>query len=203
MSDEEVVCGYGECTSKYRNLNSLKAHQRKKHPVEYGYTGCKMRNNKRARVDEEGNAAPIIALPALPASPALPALPASLALPALANDETALIGMRKDFEQQIARLNEKIEAQQRQIHIELSSLMTEVIDQREHLKRLSQTNVKWCVVCFEKEVEYAFQPCGHKCVCKDCAMQTLQRFRRCPCCRSNASTVIRIFDISAACEEAY
>lgn len=203
MSKEEVVCGYGDCSSKYRNPSSLRTHQRKKHAKEYAATGYKMRNSKRARIDELLDNEEVV--PMVPTAQGLPMVPAPS--PELREylelTEIALANTRRDFERQIEELNQRIESQQRQMHMELSGLMTEVIDQREHLKRLSMKSVKWCVVCFENEVEYAFQPCGHKCVCKDCALQTLQRFRRCPCCRSNSSNVIRIFEISAACEESH
>ena len=194
MSDNEkteILCGYGECASSYRSVASLKVHQRKKHAQDYAITGLKMRQGKRRRIDED--AAAIVEPPAAIVEP-----PVVITEPTAQEIfELALANTRKDLDQQIDQLSESFAQQRKQLHDEISSLVAEMISQKQQLKSLAKKGMKWCVVCFEKEVEYAFDPCGHKCVCLRCAEQTQQRYRKCPCCRRDINKIIRIFDVSA------
>ena len=50
-----------------------------------------------------------------------------------------------------------------------------------------------CVVCMGRQSTSAFLPCGHRCVCCECAEQMRQRRDKCPICRSD--TLIGIFRI--------
>ncbi len=54
-----------------------------------------------------------------------------------------------------------------------------------------------CVVCLEKQAEFALFPCGHKCVCEDHAAAitgSTQRGRgACPLCREHVLTYQRIY----------
>jgi len=49
-----------------------------------------------------------------------------------------------------------------------------------------------CVVCLSGENTHAFVPCGHKCVCRECAAGA-GGFAACPVCRGPAERVVRIF----------
>ena len=46
-----------------------------------------------------------------------------------------------------------------------------------------------CRVCFENNLEIAFVPCGHFCVCNVCAA----RLVRCPICNQTYEKALRIF----------
>ncbi|XP_054467530.1 E3 ubiquitin-protein ligase NEURL3-like [Anoplopoma fimbria] len=48
-------------------------------------------------------------------------------------------------------------------------------------------SVMGCVVCMEKEARITL-PCGHQCLCKQCAAKVLQEFGTCPLCRHRIST---------------
>ena len=50
-----------------------------------------------------------------------------------------------------------------------------------------------CIICLQSQRDYAFVPCGHLCICKDCAISVANLDDRCPICRSNATHVMRIF----------
>eukprot|EP00930_Biecheleria_cincta_P064272 TRINITY_DN4982_c2_g1_i1.p1 TRINITY_DN4982_c2_g1~~TRINITY_DN4982_c2_g1_i1.p1 ORF type:complete len:519 (-),score=40.76 TRINITY_DN4982_c2_g1_i1:52-1608(-) len=53
-----------------------------------------------------------------------------------------------------------------------------------------------CVVCLDAKKTHAFVPCGHQCVCADCAHGLLPRRSgdaTCPVCRASVSNVIQIF----------
>ncbi|KAK5871536.1 hypothetical protein PBY51_004415 [Eleginops maclovinus] len=41
-----------------------------------------------------------------------------------------------------------------------------------------------CVVCMEKQARITL-PCGHRCLCNQCASKVLRRFGTCPLCRHN------------------
>jgi hypothetical protein len=45
-----------------------------------------------------------------------------------------------------------------------------------------------CVVCIDAERTHVFIPCGHRCVCPDCA-----DLPRCPMCREVATGTYRVF----------
>jgi hypothetical protein len=49
-----------------------------------------------------------------------------------------------------------------------------------------------CVVCMEAAADYAFLPCGHRCVCADHVSHIVGR--PCPMCRAEAVQAIRVFD---------
>ena len=61
-----------------------------------------------------------------------------------------------------------------------------------------------CVVCLSITATHACVPCGHKCVCEQCAAAATATAaasfsnNRCPLCRSNVSSIIRIYD---GCED--
>ena len=48
-----------------------------------------------------------------------------------------------------------------------------------------------CVICLTQLRTHAFTPCGHKCVCKDCADKITDK--KCPICRVKSSAVIKVF----------
>ena len=78
-----------------------------------------------------------------------------------------------------------------------SELFAHILALKEQLVLLAKKTTKWCVVCFEKENTYAFMPCRHKCVCKDCAKRTYERFKKCPICRQSVTSAKAIYDLSA------
>ena len=53
------------------------------------------------------------------------------------------------------------------------------------------SNTSECIVCMDEPKEYAFTPCGHKCVCENCSSKVE---RNCPMCRKPFTGVIKIFD---------
>ncbi|KAM8885220.1 E3 ubiquitin-protein ligase NEURL3 [Spinachia spinachia] len=44
-----------------------------------------------------------------------------------------------------------------------------------------------CVVCMEKQPQITL-PCGHQCLCEDCAFRVLHQFGTCPLCRHEIDT---------------
>jgi hypothetical protein len=233
---KEFECGFDNCSSNYKNVSSLRVHQRKKHAREFLFAGAKVR--QRARMKEVAKEEPKekedmdgdvhqdanyneaeqqnedhgeveeIEEDDRRHKDAQRNQDEDYRMSSNADGQQTdqhfskeLKRLRSSFDQRIHEVREHMESQQRQFSVELNGLMTEVIDQREHLRKLSKKDTKWCVVCFEKEIEYAFQPCGHKCACKSCAMMTLQKFGRCPCCRTKCTDVIRIYDVSSAWNE--
>uniref|UniRef100_A0A3B4ABJ9 E3 ubiquitin-protein ligase NEURL3 n=1 Tax=Periophthalmus magnuspinnatus TaxID=409849 RepID=A0A3B4ABJ9_9GOBI len=44
-------------------------------------------------------------------------------------------------------------------------------------------NCEECVVCLGKEARIIVKPCGHKCLCSNCAIRILEEFGTCPLCR--------------------
>jgi len=50
-----------------------------------------------------------------------------------------------------------------------------------------------CLTCLSSEVNAAFVPCGHVCMCKRCAGKTFQTGQRCPICRRSCSGFQKLF----------
>lgn len=78
-----------------------------------------------------------------------------------------------------------------------SEVFAHVTDIREQVVMLAKKSVKYCVVCFEKENSFAFQPCRHKCVCKECAQNLINKTKICPICRVKIVSAQAIYDITA------
>lgn len=47
-----------------------------------------------------------------------------------------------------------------------------------------------CIICMDKEYEVVFVPCGHYCLCEDCANQLLGTTNKCPLCRQTLSMAV-------------
>jgi len=52
---------------------------------------------------------------------------------------------------------------------------------------------KECCVCMERCPTHVLVPCGHKCVCEECAPRFLMK--ECPICRKVVATIIKVFDV--------
>ena len=50
-----------------------------------------------------------------------------------------------------------------------------------------------CIVCKSERSNMVFIPCGHQCVCDDCALSV---YTRCPYCQVNFSSVNKVFVVS-------
>ena len=50
-----------------------------------------------------------------------------------------------------------------------------------------------CIVCFEKAMEAACIPCGHRCLCIDCADRFRHPGSKCPVCREPLVLVCKIW----------
>ena len=52
-----------------------------------------------------------------------------------------------------------------------------------------------CVICLGNEPTHAIIPCGHRCLCSDCATSVSRKGGgKCPICRANIHTIFKIFD---------
>lgn len=51
-----------------------------------------------------------------------------------------------------------------------------------------------CVVCLTHKSTHVFIPCGHKCVCIDCAKSIGSTTAQCPCCRGTATGAMMIYE---------
>ena len=58
---------------------------------------------------------------------------------------------------------------------------------------VSSTVESECVVCMDGENTHMFTPCGHKCVCKECADLIMGGTSECPNCRAKVEGVIKVF----------
>jgi hypothetical protein len=59
------------------------------------------------------------------------------------------------------------------------------------VKNESQENE--CLICAANPKECAFVPCGHLCVCQKCASELIAISHKCPVCRADTTSTIKIF----------
>jgi hypothetical protein len=52
-----------------------------------------------------------------------------------------------------------------------------------------------CVICLVTASTTALSPCGHKCLCSDCAQPYKNGTQSCPMCRRLATQTIQVFDV--------
>jgi len=50
-----------------------------------------------------------------------------------------------------------------------------------------------CVVCLEQPVSHVFVPCGHPCLCSNCAVKISWCGKRCPVARCKIGSVMKIY----------
>jgi hypothetical protein len=57
-----------------------------------------------------------------------------------------------------------------------------------------QDGDKECVICMGSKKAYVFVPCGHLCLCYECAASMIQMgSRRCPLCRRISEKIIKVY----------
>ncbi len=105
-----------------------------------------------------------------------------------------------ELQKQVATLQEKIRHLESKIQLFESELFAHVTDLREQMSLVVKQTTKWCVVCFSKEIQYAFSPCNHRCACETCARKVFAKFQCCPICRNASSSVIPIYEMHATDE---
>jgi hypothetical protein len=180
MSDV-IECSIGNCSIQYKTIGGLRTHQRKKHEDVYKIKGIQMK--KRAKVTEV-----VINTRATFEAPMI------VTLPQKEKEEVP-----QDFskfnalERNIAETNK----QMMDVQTDFSGLLAQLLELQDHVKLLAKKTTKWCVICFEKENNHAFTPCGHKCVCHECAINSCRTRMICPICRNPVTGIQQIFDISA------
>jgi hypothetical protein len=71
-------------------------------------------------------------------------------------------------------------------------LSAEQIEHQAQEIQLSGENV--CCVCMDKRKDAVCVPCGHKAMCLECAEMLKARERRCPVCRQEIGSIVRVFE---------
>jgi len=83
-----------------------------------------------------------------------------------------------------------------QLPLDVASVSGASQDVIDYLGRSKDNNPaeegKLCVICFDGEKTHAFIPCGHFCVCENCA-ERLKDNGDCPVCRAKIVQVNKIF----------
>jgi len=193
-NSQRYGCAVGNCKFDYARKSGLRIHQRKHHAKIYEQHGIQleMRSTKRQKTEK-------VVIPIVVEKPTgnleeqtqeIVELKARInelegrfqSLPTLAGQHAA----RSATEAVEVILEDRI-----------SELFAHILELKEQMILLAKKTTKWCVVCFSKENTYAFLPCRHKCVCKDCATRVFKRFKRCPICRKSISSAKAIYDLSA------
>ena len=75
--------------------------------------------------------------------------------------------------------------------VNLSDLKSSLIDKNDDAATSVATALQ-CVVCFKNERSTACVPCGHKCLCNECARN--EKIRQCPICRAPIEMRLRVWE---------
>jgi DNA repair exonuclease SbcCD ATPase subunit len=86
----------------------------------------------------------------------------------------------------------KVESEVYDISNKLNGLRNIIVTGVNELVKPESKEKKICSVCFDKEVDTALIPCGHT-YCKVCAETDRSRYAKCPHCRVQINSRIKIF----------
>jgi hypothetical protein len=201
-------CSIDDCTCSYVNKSSLKDHQIKKHKTVFEKSGIQMKRVSVATATPDDQSkrlktANVDLGQVVPIAAATAEIPPNLGAmwQAIERVDARLDSITAD----ISRLSELMlklsndgESKSIKMMNELNSeVFAHVTDLRQQMTLVAKKNTKWCIVCFERENDYAFMPCRHKCVCKQCAQNVLNNYKKCPICRVAITTANMIYDLSA------
>ncbi len=65
-----------------------------------------------------------------------------------------------------------------------------VVDKIESVNKIYGDEKSMCVVCWDKENEIVVVPCGHYCLCQNCAEVLQKSTQKCPLCRSTINMIV-------------
>lgn len=65
-----------------------------------------------------------------------------------------------------------------------------VVSEIESVSKVYGDEKSMCVVCWDKENDVVIVPCGHFCLCQNCAEVLQKSTQKCPLCRSKISMVV-------------
>ena len=205
-SSERFQCAVDGCESTYAyaSKSSLKAHQRKKHADLY--------QKQRGVLDMKrfkNNRGDSISKVIQPVSKVIqrddePSQTEQVDLGQVWNAIELLQSIQQNQSSELAnlqqlatRIEQSLDRAGRLHAEEMRKTIAHVTDIRQQVKTLAQKTTKWCVVCFENENEYCFEPCNHKCVCKQCVKDVYKQYKHCPICRTRITGAHKVYDLSA------
>ena len=97
------------------------------------------------------------------------------------------MGSHKYYMNRCTMLRARLREQQAKYQEQLDVLGQELQQSRTNPPPAGGANE--CVLCMENDVEVAFVPCGHFCVCVGCAAGLAQ----CPICRHDVERELRVY----------
>ena len=93
----------------------------------------------------------------------------------------------------ITQKKDSLEIEQENISRKLNGLRKLILTGVKEIVKPEDLNKKMCPVCFEREVNMVLLPCGHT-YCKECSADIDRtRYAKCPQCRSNVNSRVKIF----------
>jgi hypothetical protein len=111
--------------------------------------------------------------------------------------QVSLANTRLELDQELEKMRSDFRREINGLSDELSAKTAQISDLNERVKQLAKKGAKYCAVCFVKENDHAFIPCGHKCMCLGCAELTMNKFKTCPYCRTKITSIQRIYSASS------
>ena len=194
---ERYACDIEECHSDYAHIGSLRTHQRKHHAKSYKEQGLKMKRlpGTAKRQKTTASPPPVIIEEQLRES----------TIDVVEEQARLIDSLHNRIETLESRFislgaisaNAAREAVEHTVDARISEMYAHILDLKEQLVLIAKKTTKWCVVCFSKENNFAFMPCRHKCVCKECAKTIYDRYKKCPICRQAVTSAKAIYDLSA------
>jgi hypothetical protein len=64
-------------------------------------------------------------------------------------------------------------------------------EEKKTIRSNNNSNLGECMVCHNNLKESIFVPCGHRCVCYNCAVILFAVTKKCPRCNKEASCIIK------------
>ena len=73
----------------------------------------------------------------------------------------------------------------------IKSQNTDIISEKINIVNFQISSFKDCMVCHNNLKESIFYPCGHRCVCYNCAVLIFEVYKKCPKCNKEAKCIIK------------
>ena len=66
----------------------------------------------------------------------------------------------------------------------------EIVNDKLMVKKIFEDEDTQCAICLDNEREIVMVPCGHYCICGECANQIIKSFGTCPLCRTKIELAV-------------
>ena len=176
-----------KCKCKYKTLQGLQTHSRKRH-------GCPL----------EGTPRVVKVVPRKKRKKGLQAHVVSNECPkARTDEESHLLSLLRKIDR-ATNMRSKLEAEERERRMALEAEEAKIEEERKKIaseqealeieRSLEPRETPECCICYKRGIPLiVVMPCRHQVTCETCVLQMIERRQKCPMCRGPIGDYIKTF----------